>query len=159
MSGQQIETQVVEARNTDFIQTASRQRRWWTGVPKNLLELDPSQSTKLEFTLSKDSQVIGLHFSLRGFPDSSAGKESTCNAEDPGSIPGSGRSALPTPMFLGFLSGSAGKESPCNEGDLGSIPGLGRSPGEGNDYPLQYSGLENTMDCTMDSASQRVRHE
>ena len=35
----------------------------------------------------------------------------------------------------------------CNAGDLGSIPGLGRSPGEGNSYPLQYSGLENSMDC------------
>ena len=31
--------------------------------------------------------------------------------------------------------------------DLGSIPGLGRYPGEGNGYPLQYSGLENSMDC------------
>ena len=43
--------------------------------------------------------------------------------------------------------GSAGKESTCNAGDLGSIPGLGRSPGEGTGYPLQYSGLENSMDC------------
>ena len=34
-------------------------------------------------------------------------------------------------------------------GDLGSIPGLGRSPGEGNGYPLQYSGLENSMDCVV----------
>ena len=42
---------------------------------------------------------------------------------------------------------SAGKESACNVGDLGSIPGLGRSPGEGKGYPLQYSGLENSMDC------------
>ena len=42
---------------------------------------------------------------------------------------------------------SAGKESACNAGDLGSIPGLGRSPGEGKGYPLQYSGLENSMDC------------
>ena len=49
-------------------------------------------------------------------------------------------------MFLCFPGGSAGKESACNEGDLGSIPGLGRSPGEGNGYPLQYSGLENSMD-------------
>ena len=32
---------------------------------------------------------------------------------------------------------------------LGSIPGLGRSPGEGEGYPLQYSGLENSMDCTV----------
>ena len=38
-------------------------------------------------------------------------------------------------------------ESTCNVGDLGLIPGLGRSPGEGNGYPLQYSGLENSMDC------------
>ena len=47
---------------------------------------------------------------------------------------------------LGFPSGSAGKESTCNEGDLGSIPRLGRSPGEGKGYPLQYSGLKNSMD-------------
>ena len=47
---------------------------------------------------------------------------------------------------MGFPSGSAGKESACNVGDLGLIPGLGRSPGEGNSYPPQYSGLENTMD-------------
>ena len=49
--------------------------------------------------------------------------------------------------FLGFPCGSAGKESACNVGDLGSIPGLGRSPGEGKGYPLQFSGLENSMDC------------
>ena len=54
-----------------------------------------------------------------------------------------------------FPCGSAGKESACNVGDLGSIPGLGRSRGEGKGYPLQYSGvfsiqysgLENSMDC------------
>ena len=43
--------------------------------------------------------------------------------------------------------GSAGKESACSVGDLGSIPGLGRSPGEGKGYPLQYSDLENSVDC------------
>ena len=48
---------------------------------------------------------------------------------------------------MNFPCGSAGKESTFNVGDLGSIPGLGRSPGEGKDYPLQYSGLENSMDC------------
>ena len=42
---------------------------------------------------------------------------------------------------------SAGKESACNVGDPGLIPGLERSPGEGKDYSLQYSGLENSMDC------------
>ena len=41
------------------------------------------------------------------------------------------------------------KESACNVGDLGSIPGLGGSPGEGKGYPLQYSGLEKSMDCTV----------
>ena len=45
-----------------------------------------------------------------------------------------------------FPGGSDGKESACNAGDLGSIPGSGRSPGEGTGYPLQYSGLENSMD-------------
>ena len=49
--------------------------------------------------------------------------------------------------LLGFPDGSAGKESAYNAGDLGLIPGLGRSPGEGNGYPLQYSGLESSMDC------------
>ena len=34
-------------------------------------------------------------------------------------------------------------------GDLGSIPGLGRSPGEGKGYPLQYCGLESSLDCTV----------
>ena len=48
----------------------------------------------------------------------------------------------------GFPGGLAGKESACNAGDLGSIPGLGRSPGEGKGYPLQYSGLENPLDCS-----------
>ena len=46
-----------------------------------------------------------------------------------------------------FPSASDGKESSCNEGDLGSIPRLGRSPGEGNSYPRQYSGLEDSTDC------------
>ena len=52
---------------------------------------------------------------------------------------------------MDFPCGSAGKEFTCNLGDLGSIPGLGRSPEEGKAYLLQYSALENSMDC-------RVRH-
>ena len=48
---------------------------------------------------------------------------------------------------MGFPCGSAGKEFNCNAGDLDSIPGLGRSPGEGKGYPLQDSGLENSVDC------------
>ena len=41
------------------------------------------------------------------------------------------------------------KKLPANAGDLGLIPGLGRFPGEGKCYPLQYSGLENSMACTV----------
>ena len=54
---------------------------------------------------------------------------------------------LPTQVSLGFPGGSADKESACNARDLGSIPGLGRAPGDGKGYPLQYSGLENSIDC------------
>ena len=56
---------------------------------------------------------------------------------------------LVTTVFLGFPCDSAGKESTCNVGDLGSIPGLERFSGEGNGYPLQYSRLENSMDCVL----------
>ena len=45
--------------------------------------------------------------------------------------------------------GSAGKESACNLGDLVSVPGLRRFPRKGNRYPLQYSGLENSMGCAV----------
>ena len=60
-------------------------------------------------------------------------------------------------IFFRFAGGTAGKESACNEGGLGSIPGLGRSPGEGKGYPLQYSGLENSMNKSM--GSKRVGHD
>ena len=45
--------------------------------------------------------------------------------------------------------GSAGLDFACYAGDMGLIPGLGRSPGEGKGYPLQYSGMENSMDCVV----------
>ena len=51
-------------------------------------------------------------------------------------------------LTLGFPGGSAGKESTCSAGDQGLIPGLGRSPGEESSYPLQYSDLENSKDCS-----------
>ena len=51
--------------------------------------------------------------------------------------------------FFGFPDSSLSKESACNAGDPGSIPGLGRSTGERKGYPLQYSGLGNSMDCTV----------
>ena len=53
---------------------------------------------------------------------------------------------------MGFPCGSAGKDSTVNAGDLGSVPRLGRSPGEGKGYPLQSSGLENSMDCIVHAA-------
>ena len=46
-----------------------------------------------------------------------------------------------------FPNGSDSKESAGNVGDLGSVPEMGGSPGEGKSYPLQYSGLENSIDC------------
>ena len=55
-----------------------------------------------------------------------------------------------------FSSGSDGKEFACNAGDLGSITGSERSPGEGNGYALQYSGLENSMDCIV-HGDRRIR--
>ena len=86
-----------------------------------------------------------------GFPDSSVGKESVCNAGDPSSIPGSGRSTgeglgYPLQYSWASLVAQLVKKSVCNVGDLGSIPGFGRSPEEEKGYPLQYSGLENSMD-------------
>ena len=66
----------------------------------------------------------------------------------PLALPAGHWSLNPSPGNEGSLPCcSAGKESTCNAGDLGSILGLRRSPGEGKGYPLQYSGLGNSMDC------------
>ena len=69
------------------------------------------------------------------------------------------RDRLPPPVFLGFPCGSAGKEFACNAGDLGSIPGLGKSPREGKGYSLQYSGLENSMDCILQGITKSISWE
>ena len=97
-----------------------------------------------------------------GFPHSSVGKESTCNAGDPSLIPGSGKSpgegigyplqyswASLVAQLVKNLPAKIKKESACNAGDLGSIPGLGRSSGERKGYPLQYSGLEKVTELDM----------
>ena len=90
-----------------------------------------------------------------GFPHSSVGKESACNAGDPNSIPGSGRSARegignPLQYSWASLMTQLVKNLPAMREtwvrSLGLIPGLGRSLGEGTSYPLQYSGLEDSMD-------------
>ena len=62
---------------------------------------------------------------------------------------------LLTEVCTVFPCVSACKESACNAGDLGSNPGLGRSPGEGIGYLLQYSGLENSMDCKVHRVAKR----
>ena len=127
---------------------------------------------------------ISIYLFSLGFSGGSDGKESTRDAGDLGSIPGSGRSpgeGNGNPLqyschgkfhgwrnlvgyfpwgckesdmteklhfkCTGFPGGSASKESTCSVEDLGVIRGLGRSAGEENSYPLQYSGLENSMDC------------
>ena len=87
-----------------------------------------------------------------GFPHSSVGKESACNAGDPSLILGSGRFAgegigYPLQYSWASLVAQLITNFACSVGDLGSIAGLGRSPGEGKGYPLQYSGLENSMGC------------
>ena len=65
---------------------------------------------------------------------------------------------MPTPELLGFPGGSDGKESTYSVGDLDSIPGLGRSPGEEKGYLLQYSGLENSMDCLVHGVTKNWTH-
>ena len=88
-----------------------------------------------------------------GFLGSSAGKESACNAGDPGSIPGWESSlweGIGCPLQYSWASlvtqtnenDTRVQESTRNAGDLGLIPGLVRSPGGGHDSPLQYSCLE-----------------
>ena len=83
-----------------------------------------------------------------GLPGSSAGKESACNAGDPGSIPGLRRSPGEGTGYLlqyspAFLVAQTVKKSVCNVEDLGLIAGLGRSPGGRHGNPLQYSCLVN----------------
>ena len=81
-----------------------------------------------------------MYGSSLGFPNSSVGKESACNAGEPGLIPGVGRSTgkgigYPLQYSWAFLVAQLVKNA-CNAGDLGSIPGSGRSPEEGIGYPL-----------------------
>ena len=97
----------------------------------------------------REKYVYVCIYIYMGFPGNSAGKESTCkkkkkestcNAGNPGSIPGCGRSSgegIGYPLQYSWASPWLRcKESACNAGDLDSIPGLGRSPEEGKGYPL-----------------------
>ena len=104
-----------------------------------------------EIALLNRSKFFKWPITQKDFPDSSVGRESSCNAGDPCSISGSGRTAGEGIAYLLQYSWASPVaqlvKNLCNEGDLGSIPGLGRSPREGKGYPLQYSGLENSMNC------------
>ena len=89
---------------------------------------------------------------LEGFPDSSVGEESACNAGDPSSIPGSGRPAgegigHPLQYSWASLVVKLVKNPPAMQKTWVRSLGWKGSPGEGNSYPLQYSALENSMDC------------
>ena len=82
----------------------------------------------------------------KSFPDCSVGKQSACNAGDPGSIPGSGRSpgeGIGHPLQYSWPSLVV---QLVNEGDLSPVPGLERVPRKGKGYSFQYSGLEHPMD-------------
>ena len=92
---------------------------------------------------------VWLHW---GFPDTSVGKESACNAGDPGSIPGSGRPAgegigHPLQYSWASLVAQLVKNLPAMRETWVQPLGLDRSPKEVKGYPLQYSGLENSMNC------------
>ena len=121
-------------------------------------------TTRLGTVKKRDIPVPSLRSSLK-HSHSLEAHESLPNASDASDAPArasTGRAAfaasplgglcgfpqsIQLPCNKGFPGGSAGEESACNVGDLGSIPGLGRSPGEGKGYPLQCSGLENSMGC------------
>ena len=95
-----------------------------------------------------------MEMSLSNLPEMVNNREASCTA-----VHGVAKSQTwlrdwTTTMIIrlqhwGFPGSSVGKGSACNAGDLGSIPGFGRSPREGKGYPLQYSSLKNSNDCTV----------
>ena len=99
---------------------------------------------------------------IKGFPHSSAGKESSCKARDPSLIPVSGRStgeeiSYPLQYFWAFLV-PPGKESTWSVGDLGLVPGWGRPAGPEKGYQLQCFGLDNPMDYTVHGVTKSWTH-
>ena len=111
------------------------------------------------------NQLCGIRQLLRteGFPGSSAGKESTCNAGDPGSTPALGRSTAEGIGYafqysLASLVAQLVKNLPAMWETWVQFPGLGRSPGEGKGYPLQYSGLQNSIDYIIHRVAKSRHH-
>ena len=103
---------------------------------------NPFQDSCLENPHGQKS-LVG--YSSRGCKESDMTEWLTLSLSLPLVLPG--KPHIYNTLYKGFPGGSVGKESTCTAGDLGLIPGLGRCPGEGNNYPFQYSGLENPMDC------------
>ena len=91
--------------------------------------IDEILAKKSNWCLVGKDRFYSINIYTHLFPDSSVGKESTCNVGDPCWFPGPGRPVGEgigyQLIFLGFPCSSAGKESACNAGVLGSIPGLG----------------------------------
>ena len=114
------------------------------------------KSSRISLSISTEKPVevlIEITFNLWGFPGSSAGKESACNAGDSGSISELGRSpgegiGYPLQYSWASLVDQMVKNPPTMQKteDLGSIPGLRRPPRGRHGNPLQYSCLENPMD-------------
>ena len=135
-----------------------RQRMRWLDGIIDLMDMSLSRLRKLLLDrqdwrgavhgVAKSQTRLSNGTELSSFPGSSAGKESACNARDPGWIPGLGRCpgegiGYPLQYSWASLVAQIVKNLPINMGDLGSIPGLGRSPGGGHGNPLQYPHLEN----------------
>ena len=97
-----------------------------------------------------------------GFPDSSVGKESACNAGDPGSIPGSGRSTgegigYPLQYSWASLVAQLVKNVPAMQ-EIWVRSLVGKIPLEKGKDPFQYSGLENSLDYTVHGVA-KVGHD
>ena len=111
-------------------------RRWWrTGKPGVLQPMGSQRVTEWLNSNNNDTKFPWSQFNLELFRQS--------NIEDPTTL---WTWVHLTGLLEGFPCGSDNKESARNAGDPGLIPGSGRSLGEGNDNPLQYSCLENSMD-------------
>ena len=116
-------------RNTEFTYSIRANHLW------KYQNINPSQSPINILCINTPSKQASIHLQCRRTWVQFLGQKTHWR-----------RDRLLAPVFLGFPGGSAGKEYACNAGDLGLVPGLGRSPGEGKGYPLQYSGLENSME-------------
>ena len=123
-----------------------------SSVDQVLNQYSANTGTGLNYILCINQQYLGASLVAQLIKNLPARQEipvQILGQEDPRR-----RDRSPTALFLDFPANSASEESAWNAGDLGSIPGLGRSPWEGNGCPLEYSGLENPMDCIVHGAAE-----